>query len=52
VVALLALLGAVGALDAAARERVGDLARPVLRNHAGTVVGAILPRPGWPGPRL
>ena len=27
---------------------LGDLAAPVLRNHAGRTVGRIEPAPGWP----
>ncbi len=48
VVALLALLDALGALDNAARRALAGLARPSLRNHAGTAVGGIRPAPGWP----
>jgi L-asparaginase II len=46
VVALIALLARLGALDPAAMA-LGDLAAPVLRNHAGRVVGRIEPAPGW-----
>jgi L-asparaginase II len=53
VVALLALLARLGALDPAAPDpgaqtALGDLAAPVLRNHAGRGVGRIEPAPGWP----
>lgn len=47
-VALLAALEALGWLSAAAREALAPFARPLLRNHAGTVVGRIAPVPGWP----
>lgn len=47
-VALLALLDALGVLDQAARSALTDLARPVLRNHAGQAVAAIEPAEGWP----
>lgn len=47
-VALMALLERLGAVDAVARERLKDVARPVLKNHAGTVVGRIEPEPDWP----
>ena len=46
VVALVALLARLGALDPAA-PALADLAAPVLRNHAGRVVGRIEPAPGW-----
>jgi L-asparaginase II len=48
VVALMALLARLGALDRSASEALGDLAAPVLRNHAGREVGRIEPSPGWP----
>jgi L-asparaginase II len=48
VVALLALLARLGALDRRASDALGDLAAPVLHNHAGRVVGRIEPAPGWP----
>jgi L-asparaginase II len=48
VVALLALLAGLGELDAATSAGLGDLAAPVLRNHAGRLVGRIEPAPGWP----
>ncbi len=48
VVALMALLARLGALDPAADTALGDLAAPLLRNHAGTAVGRIEPAPGWP----
>ncbi len=47
-VALMALLEGLGAVDAAARERLKDVAGPVLKNHAGTIVGRIEPGPDWP----
>ena len=46
VVALVALLARLGALDPAA-PALADLAAPMLRNHAGRVVGRIEPAPGW-----
>jgi L-asparaginase II len=39
--ALLALLGALDLVDASLAARLGDVSRPVLRNHAGLEVGAI-----------
>jgi L-asparaginase II len=48
VVALMALLTGLGALDRSASVALGDVAAPVLHNHAGTVVGRIEPAPGWP----
>jgi L-asparaginase II len=48
-VALLALLEAAGALDTSARAALEALARPLLRNHAGRVVGEIRPADDWPG---
>jgi L-asparaginase II len=48
-VALLALLAAAGALDPAARAALETVARPLLRNHAGRVVGEIRPADDWPG---
>jgi hypothetical protein len=48
VVALLALLTRLGALDPAASPTLGPLAAPKIRNHAGTLVGRIEPAPGWP----
>ena len=48
VVALMALLARLGALDRSASAALGDLAAPVLRNHAGRAVGRIEPSPGWP----
>ncbi|MGH6942747.1 MAG: asparaginase [Geminicoccaceae bacterium] len=47
VVALLALLEALGALDARTRGVLAELARPVLRNHRGLEVGRLEPAPGW-----
>lgn len=47
-VALMALLEGLGAVDAAARARLQEVARPTLRNHAGRVVGRIEPQAGWP----
>lgn len=46
--ALLAALEALGWLPAAAAAALEPFARPILRNHAGEVVGRILPVPGWP----
>jgi L-asparaginase II len=48
-VALLALLQALGTLDAKASSALAHRARPELRNHAGAVVGRIEPAAGWPG---
>ena len=48
VVALIALLASLGALDRSVSTALGDLAAPVLRNHAGRVVGRIEPASGWP----
>jgi L-asparaginase II len=48
-VALLALLEAIGALTPEQRAELDEVARPVLRNHAGRVVGRIEPVAGWPG---
>jgi L-asparaginase II len=48
VVAFMALLNSLGALDPAASETLADLAAPMIRNHAGRVVGRIEPAPGWP----
>jgi L-asparaginase II len=48
VVALLALLTKLGALDPAVSPALGPLAAPEIRNHAGTLVGRIEPAPGWP----
>jgi L-asparaginase II len=42
--ASLALLGRLGALDAPAAQRLGDHARPLVRNVAGRIVGEILAR--------
>lgn len=47
-VAVMALLERLGAVDEAARDRLKTIARPTLRNHAGTVVGRIEPEPDWP----
>ena len=47
-VALLALLEALRALTPAQRSELDQVARPVLRNHAGRVVGRIEPATGWP----
>jgi L-asparaginase II len=47
VVALMALLARLGALDPTAAA-LGDLAAPLLRNHAGRLVGRVEPAPGWP----
>jgi L-asparaginase II len=51
-VALLALLQALGALDAKASAALADRMRPQLRNHAGVAVGRIEPAAGWPGRQL
>jgi L-asparaginase II len=51
VVALLALLQGLGALDPPAASALADRMRPQLRNHAGTVVGQIEPAAGWPALR-
>ncbi|HEX5078782.1 MAG TPA: asparaginase, partial [Geminicoccaceae bacterium] len=48
VVALMALLASLGALEQGAAATLGELAAPTLRNHAGRVVGSIAPAPGWP----
>jgi L-asparaginase II len=47
-VALLALLGAIGALGPRQLTALDEVARPVVRNHAGRVVGRIEPATGWP----
>jgi L-asparaginase II len=47
-VAALALLDALGVIDARARSRLERFARPTLVNHGGTPVGRIEPAPGWP----
>ncbi len=48
VVALLALLTRLDAVPPAALAQLAPLARPILRNHAGRVVGRIEPQAGWP----
>lgn len=48
-VALLAALERLGWLSGSARAALAGFARPIVRNHAGTEVGRILPAPGWPG---
>jgi L-asparaginase II len=48
VVALMGLLAELGAVDSGATAALADLAAPVLRNHAGRVVGRIERAPGWP----
>jgi L-asparaginase II len=48
-VALMALLDRLGAVDEDAGRRLEAVATPVLRNHAGTVVGHIAPGTNWPG---
>jgi L-asparaginase II len=48
VVALMALLNRLGALDPAASAALADLAAPIIHNHAGRVVGRIEPAPDWP----
>jgi L-asparaginase II len=50
-VALLALLRALGALDAKAAAALAGRMQPELRNHAGLVVGRIEPAVGWPALR-
>jgi len=50
-VALLALLRALGALDAKAAAALAGRMQPELRNHAGVVVGRIEPAVGWPALR-
>jgi L-asparaginase II len=52
VVALLALLRKLGALDPQSTVALAERMRPQLRNHAGTVVGQIEPAAGWPALRL
>jgi L-asparaginase II len=47
-VALLGLLEAVGALSPGQRVALDHVARPMLRNHTGRVVGRIEPAAGWP----
>ena len=51
VVALLALLRGLGALDPRSAVTLAGRVRPQLRNHAGTVVGHIEPAAGWPALR-
>lgn len=46
-VALMALLDSLGAVKGSARGRLKDVARPILRNHVGTVVGHIEPCSAW-----
>jgi L-asparaginase II len=46
-VALLALLDALGALPGDARQALGEIARPAIRNHARQIVGRIEPAPDW-----
>jgi L-asparaginase II len=48
-VALMALLDSLGAVNGSTRERLKDVARPTLKNHAGTVVGHIEPCSAWTG---
>jgi L-asparaginase II len=48
VVALLGLLAGLGALDHKTGAALAELAAPLIRNHAGRVVGRIEPVPGWP----
>jgi L-asparaginase II len=50
-VALLALLRALGALNAKAAAALAGRLQPELRNHAGVVVGRIEPAVGWPALR-
>ncbi len=47
-VALLALLEALGALGPEQRAALDEVALPTLRNHAGRIVGRIVPAAGWP----
>jgi L-asparaginase II len=47
-VALLALLEALGAISPEQRAALDGVARPLLRNHAGRVVGRIEAAAGWP----
>ena len=47
-VALMALLDHLGAIDARARKELEAVATPILRNHAGTMVGHIAPDTTWP----
>jgi L-asparaginase II len=47
-VALLALVETLGALRPEQRALLDEVARPLLRNHAGRVVGRIEPAAGWP----
>ena len=47
-VALMALLDRLGLVDAEAMERLQNVVRPTLRNHAGTVVGHIGLDSAWP----
>ena len=46
-VALMALLDSLGAVDESARERLNAIAKPILKNHAGTIVGHIDPGSAW-----
>jgi len=46
-VALMALLEHLGAVDGNAKSELQAVARPILKNHAGTVVGHIEPDPAW-----
>ena len=46
-VAVLDVLDRLGALDAAARDALGEQMRPILRNHAGAEVGRIRPTDAW-----
>jgi L-asparaginase II len=48
-VALLVVLEALGLVPDAARGRLEPIARPTLRNHAGTPIGGIRPAAGFPG---
>jgi L-asparaginase II len=51
VVALLALLRALRALDGKAGGTLAGRMQPELRNHAGVVVGRVESAPGWPALR-
>ena len=46
-VALVALLDRLGAIKASARRQLEPIARPILKNHAGTIVGRMEPSPDW-----
>lgn len=48
-VALMAVLEGLGAVDDKMRDRLKDVARPILKNHAGTVIGHVEPGAAWLG---